>query len=177
LGSKSLSEEASVRSLLVESPGIQNSNKTKTTLLVIVSSSTELKESIGWNLISPLHCLNFLPLLLEEPEEDPGTSILDLIPKTIEMVYKFDQFGKTVSFSGRFDFPDDVVFLCLFVVIPPSWWLAPLGGYTQFTRFEGGNEVENWQERRAQQNTHKRASSTEPNTKDSSLTQSAHLRI
>jgi hypothetical protein len=84
LGSKSLSEEASVRSLLVESPGIQNSNKTKTTLLVIVSSSTELKESIGWNLISPLHCLNFLPLLLEEPEEEPGTSILDLIPKTIE---------------------------------------------------------------------------------------------
>jgi hypothetical protein len=101
LGSKSLSEEASVRSLLVESPGIQNSNKTKTTLLVIVSSSTELKESIGWNLISPLHCLNFLPLLLEEPEEEPGTSILDLIPKTIKMVYKFDQFGKTVSFSGR----------------------------------------------------------------------------
>jgi hypothetical protein len=68
-------------------------------------------------------------------------------------------------------------FLCLLVVIPPSWWLAPLGGYTQFTRFEEGNEVENWQERRAQQNTHKRASSTEPNTKDSSLTQSAHLRI
>ena len=95
--------------------------------------------------------------------------------KTIEMKFVFDQFGETVYLAklfGRFDFPDDVSVICCDdsneLVASAARWLDSIDSIR-------GKET-NWKiGRKGVPRTHKRASSTEPNTKDSA--QSTRLRM